>query len=332
MPEQPRLATIQSLAEQLRRIERGQPTRATSKLVSTGLSVLDDLLPDRGIQPGSIIEWLSPGPGSGAETLAFLIAGHHMCDDGTLVVIDPQSSFYPPAAANLGIDLERTVIVRPSKMKDTLWALEQTLRCAGVAVAVCHLDHLDDRVFRRLQLATETGGGLALFLRPDRFIEQPSWADVRLRVRGQRSEVRDQKSAIRGQQGKKQKPSTAHFLSPVGTAGNSLGRKPQESVAVNSQSSDRGDTERKSVAPTGASVQSIASLPGAYAPGYYLSPLRGYLESDCSHERLLQLELLRCRNNSNNKTILIGIDDETGSVRLVSELASATSLPRAARA
>lgn len=258
MPEQPRLDTIQKLAQQLRRIERGQPKRASIKAISTGLSVLDDLLPDKGIQPGSIIEWLSPGPGSGAGTLAFLIAAHQMGDEGMLVIIDPQANFYPPAAANLGIDLERVVVVRSHNTKDMLWALEQTLRCAGVTVAICHLDHLDDRIFRRLQLATEIGGGLGLFLRPDRFLEQPSWADVRLRVRWQEPEIRDQNALL------------------------------------------------------------SLTAPCSLVPAPSL--------------RLLQLELLRCRSNGDNKTILIGIDDETGSVRLVSKLASATSFPREARA
>ena len=50
MPEQTHLDTIQRLAEQLRCIERGQPTCASSKLISTGLSVLDDFLPGGGIQ------------------------------------------------------------------------------------------------------------------------------------------------------------------------------------------------------------------------------------------------------------------------------------------
>jgi len=237
MPDQPRIDTIQRLSVQLRRIEHGRPIRVPSKWISTGLSVLDNLLPDRGIRPGSIIEWLSPYPGSGAGTLAFLLAAHQIRVAGTLIVIDPQASFYPPAAANLGISLEHTIVIRPNSTNDTLWSLEQTLRCAGVAVVICHLDYLDARVFRRLQLAVETGGGLGLFLRPDRFCNQPSWADVRLRISGQRA-------------------------------------------AVSSQ--------RRMKSPP------------------------------FSHERLLQLELLRCRNDGDNKTILIGIDDETDSVRLVS--------------
>lgn len=247
MSDQPRLDAIQQLAAQLRRIERNQPTRASDKLISTGLAVLDDLLPEGGIHSGSIIEWLSPSQASGAGTLAFLIAAHQIHDDGALIVVDSQSNFYPPALANFGIDFDRLIIIRPNNMKDTLWSLEQALRCPGVAVVICRLDDLDNRTFRRLQLAAETGGSLGLLLRSDRFREQPSWAKARFRVSGHRS---------------------------------------------------------------------------AFPPFSSPSP----------YERLLQLELLRCRNNCENKTILIGICDETGSVRLVSELVTAASLPRAVRA
>jgi protein ImuA len=257
MSEDPRLDTVRQLSRQLRHIE-SQQAPSGKKTISSGIPALDHLLPGGGIERGTILEWLTSSAGSGAGTLAFKVAAQQMRDDGTLVVIDSRHSFYPPAAAHLGIDLARTVIARPHNTQDTLWALEQTLRCAGVAVAICHLDHLDDRVFRRLQLATETGGGIGLFIRPDRFRERPSWANVRLRVRGQMSEVGSQK-------------------------------------------------------------KNISDL---WPPAFGFSP----------HERLLQLELLRYRNNSDNKTILIGINDETGLVRLVSELAPATSLPRAARA
>ncbi len=202
MSEDPRIDAIRQLSRQLRRIENRRAPNA-NKLVSTGISALDHLLPCGGIERGTIIEWLAKSAGSGAGTLVFTIAAWHMQPVGTLVVIDPRRQFYPPAAARLGVDLERTIVVCPNNTRDTLWSLEQSLLCPGVAVSACHLEDLDDRVFRRLQLATETGGGLGLLLRSARFHEQPSWADVRLLVEGVRNEesgMRSQESGARSQE------------------------------------------------------------------------------------------------------------------------------------
>jgi hypothetical protein len=98
---------------------------------------------------------------------------------GALVVIDERREFYPPAAACLGLDLDRTIVIRPRRREETIWALEQSLRCAGVAVTLAWIDTLSDRVFRRLQLAAEHGAGLGLFLRPAAARREPTWADIR---------------------------------------------------------------------------------------------------------------------------------------------------------
>jgi hypothetical protein len=99
------------------------------------------------------------------------------------VVIDGRRDFYPPAAAALGIPLEQTVVVRPAKARDALWAWEQSLRSGAVAVALGWVETLNDRAFRRLQLAAETGGSLGFLLRPASCRAAPSWAEVRLLVR-----------------------------------------------------------------------------------------------------------------------------------------------------
>ena len=191
----PRIQTIHHLAKQLRRFERDQKQvtsnstkllRNKDRLISTGIAPLDALLPEGGLRPGSLVECLAVGRGSGAGTLIYLIAARltHPQNDRTsrnLVVIDSQQEFYPPAANQLGIDLRRTIVVRPPN-DNALWAFEQSLRCSGVAVAVSSLGRLDDRVFRRLQLAAETGGGIGLLFRSARFRRQPSWADIRLQI------------------------------------------------------------------------------------------------------------------------------------------------------
>jgi hypothetical protein len=81
--------------------------------------------------------------------------------------IDTGGDFYPPAAAQLGLPLERLLVVRAKRNADALWVCEQALRCQAVAVVVLPVRTIDTYASRRLQLAAETGGGLGFLLRSD---------------------------------------------------------------------------------------------------------------------------------------------------------------------
>ncbi|MFH1265229.1 MAG: hypothetical protein ABIK89_05835 [Planctomycetota bacterium] len=181
-------AVIQELVGQLRRIEgfarktAGEPLSEPEAL-STGLEALDRMLPAGGFVRGSLVEWLAEGEGAGAAMLAIVLARPTLQAGGALVVVDAEGEFYAPAAAGLGVPLERTVVVRPSDSRDALWAFEQSLRCPGVAVSLYRAERLNGRQGRRLQLASEIGGGLGLLVRPLSARREPSWADVRLLVR-----------------------------------------------------------------------------------------------------------------------------------------------------
>jgi hypothetical protein len=100
-----------------------------------------------------------------------------------LLVVDPRSELYPPAIAALGIPLERLILLRPERQQEAVWALEQALRCPGLAAVVAPPEVRDERVVRRLQLAAEAGGTLGLFLRGPEACRQTSWAEVRFGVR-----------------------------------------------------------------------------------------------------------------------------------------------------
>jgi protein ImuA len=80
------------------------------------------------------------------------------------------------------LPLERLVFFRPRSREDLLWGCEQALRCPGVSATLAGIDRLNDREFRRLQLAAEAGGGLGLLLRPGSAQAEPSWAEVRWKV------------------------------------------------------------------------------------------------------------------------------------------------------
>jgi hypothetical protein len=153
---------------------------SSSGTFSSGTAAIDRLLPGGGLRHGMLVEWLAKQTASGAATLSLLSAREASRLGGLVVVIDRRQTFYPPAAAAWGLDLDRLIVVHPQTARDELWAAVQSLRSPVVAAVWATLQRIDDRAFRRLQLAAETGHTLGLLVRPANARGQPSWADVRL--------------------------------------------------------------------------------------------------------------------------------------------------------
>jgi protein ImuA len=174
---------LQDLRDRIRGIEGVRDRGPLDAGLSTGFPTLDRLLAGRGLRIGSLVEWRGECDGSGAETLAFAVAANVLRDDGALVVIDDDRDFFPVGAAGLGVPLDRTVVVRAEDEAGGLWAWEQSLRTPGVTVTLGRLEKANDKVARRLQLATEAGGGLGFLIRPP---DAPSatWAGTRIVVAG----------------------------------------------------------------------------------------------------------------------------------------------------
>ncbi|MBL9123278.1 MAG: hypothetical protein JNG90_06565 [Planctomycetaceae bacterium] len=170
---------IQTLRERMRQ----GTTRLAAERISSGCVGLDRLLPAQGFRRGSLVEWVGL-PGSGATTLALVAAREASRNGGAVVVVDPLRRFYPPAAASLGIELEKLILVRPGNPRDQQWALTQTLGCRAVAAVLCWPERLESRVGRRWQLAAEQGGSLGLLVSRPRGDEGNAWSEMRLRVEG----------------------------------------------------------------------------------------------------------------------------------------------------
>lgn len=173
--------TVQRMNRLLQQLDHSGK-RSGRERIGSGCPPLDRLLPQRGFARGSLVEWLSDGPGSGASTLALVAAREACREGGVLVVVDRQGTFYPPAAAAWRIDLQSMIVVRPQNDKDEQWTLDQALRCDHVAAVMAWPQRLDGLTFRRLQLAAETSGSLGLLVRPSAARREPSWANVRLLV------------------------------------------------------------------------------------------------------------------------------------------------------
>ena len=175
---------LDDLRDRIRGIEAFAHRSAERETLSTGFPALNRLLADGGLRRGALTEWVGDVLGSGAVTLAMVVAAHMLREEGTLVVIDDvgeMGDFHPVGAMQLGIPLDRTVVIRPDTAKSALWAWEQSLRCPGIALTFGKINTRNDRAIRRLQMAAESSGGMGFLIPPPGHVGTP-WAATRIQV------------------------------------------------------------------------------------------------------------------------------------------------------
>lgn len=179
-----RAELIEDLRERIRRIERRPPRRAAFE--ATGLPEVDALLPGGGFPRGALSE-IAGGPGSGKTALCLAAMARAMRGEGLGAFVDGRGELYPPAAAALGVDLGRLLVVRSGEALAGLWAAEALLGSGAFEVVAMDLPPLAARrpggaspgaLARRLLAAAEKGGAVGLWLAPE--IRMP--AAVRLEV------------------------------------------------------------------------------------------------------------------------------------------------------
>jgi hypothetical protein len=163
---------MQPIVAQLR--ERIGSARADCGRFNTG-TLLDELLPHGYFRRGALVELFGPG-----TMLAAVLAREALRPAGVLAVIDSARRFYPPAAASIGINLDRLIVVQPD---DLDWIMIQALACPAIDAVLCWPDRLNSKMFRRWQLAAERGGSIGLLVRPSTARGSPSWADVQLVIK-----------------------------------------------------------------------------------------------------------------------------------------------------
>ena len=176
-----RAETLRALRQLCRGTANLTPSDDRHRL-SLGVPALDALLPHRGLERGSLVEWLSPVAGSGAAILALQGVRAALEQQQVWAVVDSTGEFHASAAEGWGVSLESLLLLRPATEADALWTVEQCLRCPAVGLTWFRAEHIPDQVARRWKLAAEIGGGVGVLFRPETAARRASWADVRWRV------------------------------------------------------------------------------------------------------------------------------------------------------
>lgn len=148
--------------------------------VPLGLAAIDEALPWGGLPKGGLHEVLA-GDDSGAAT-AFAVRLLGRAGSGAVVWCGRRAELYAPGLAALGLDPARLLVVLTAAERDVGWAMEEALRCRAVAAVLGETRMAEPVALRRLQLAAETAGTMAIVLRPAGFVVSASPAVSRWRV------------------------------------------------------------------------------------------------------------------------------------------------------
>jgi cell division inhibitor SulA/protein ImuA len=194
-----------------RDVWRGREPHATAPTVATGWCVLDEALPGGGWPLGALTEVCCEHDGLGELSLVMPALARLAGEDRWIGFVAPPHPLYAPALAQAGLALDRCLIVGGKQGSTpgpraqgpvagaarvsaslgpgpyalgpgSLWAAEQLLRGGACAAVLLWSADEDPQALRRLQLAAEAGGALALLYRPAQAARRVSPAALRLRM------------------------------------------------------------------------------------------------------------------------------------------------------
>jgi cell division inhibitor SulA/protein ImuA len=164
---------------------------AAGPVLPSSFAELDRELPGHGWPQGQLVELLADDAGIGElSLLAPALAQLALTRRSAVWVLasdaDARASRalpYAPALVAAGIDLARTIFVKPATPREGLWAIEQALRAQHLGAVIGWLptgsSAGDFKALRRLHLLAQRHRALAFVLRPTRDAQAPSPAALR---------------------------------------------------------------------------------------------------------------------------------------------------------
>lgn len=134
-----------------------------------GLGPVESAFPNGVFPKGAIHEMLCPSPEQAAATGGFIsgLLASLMRQGGACLWIGTTRRLFPPALAAFDVEPDRMIFIDLQREKDVLWAMEEALKCEGLAAVVAELREISFAQSRRLQLAVENSKVTGFLLRND---------------------------------------------------------------------------------------------------------------------------------------------------------------------
>jgi protein ImuA len=139
---------------------------AESIVLPFGVAEVDAHLPAGGLPLGHLHEVIQGGPASEYAGLATLFAAGIVARiPGPVLWCLRGRDLFAPALARIGLHPDRVIYCETWKDRDVLPAMEEGLRCKGLAGVIGEVMQLSLNASRRLQLAAGESGVTALVIR-----------------------------------------------------------------------------------------------------------------------------------------------------------------------
>ena len=160
---------IAQLQKDILPLQGFKPTRSCNT-VDIGLGPIIHAFPNAIFPLGAIHEFYCARPEHAAASGGFIagILAALMRDGGVCLWISSSRTLFPPALRSFGIEADKVIFVDLPKEKDILWAMEEALKCDGLAAVVGEMQELSFTASRRLQLAVEQSRVTGFILRRNR--------------------------------------------------------------------------------------------------------------------------------------------------------------------
>jgi protein ImuA len=132
-----------------------------------GLGPIEAAFPNGIFPRGAIHEFLSTTPEHAAACGGFIggLLQSLMQQSGVCLWISTSRLLFPPALKGFGVAPDRIIFIDLKHEKDVLWAVEEALKCEGLAAVIAEIKEVNFSQSRRLQLAVEQSKVTGFLLR-----------------------------------------------------------------------------------------------------------------------------------------------------------------------
>jgi len=155
---------LEELRERISALEGGMSRTAGN--IPFGVSDIDAVLPGGGLAYGALHEFAGGGAGTvDGAAAALFAAGIAARTKGPVVWCLTRPDLFFPALAQVGLHPDRVIFVESDKEEDVLANMEEGLSFGGLGAVVGELVRLPMVASRKLQLAAERTGTIALAVR-----------------------------------------------------------------------------------------------------------------------------------------------------------------------